>query len=122
MSLTTRLSALALAVASLASANAADFKFNSTLSDADALVIFQAGENQSNLKFLDKDTRKQLQRAIAAEDFKGAYGKTVEVLAPVDSDYKRIFIVGLGESEQLDASKLTKLGGNLHAKFEAKKL
>ncbi|TMN35610.1 leucyl aminopeptidase [Pseudoalteromonas sp. S2755] len=122
MSLTTRFSALALAVASMTSANAADFEFNTKLADADALVIFQAGENQSNLKFLDKDTRKQLERAIAAEDFKGAYGKTVEVLAPVDSDYKRIFIVGLGDAGELNASKMTKLGGNLHAKFEGKKL
>ncbi|MEI5638756.1 MULTISPECIES: leucyl aminopeptidase [unclassified Pseudoalteromonas] len=122
MSLKTRLSALALALTSATAAQAANIEFNTKLVDADALVIFQAGESTTDLDFLDRDTRKQLERAIAAEKFKGGYGKTLEVLAPVDSDYERIYLVGVGDSEQLNASKMTKLGGNLHAKFEAKEL
>ena len=122
MSLKTRLSALALALTSATAVQAANIEFNSKLVDADALVIFQAGESSTDLDFLDRDTRKQLQRAIAADQFKGGYGKTLEVLAPVDSDYERIYLVGVGDSEQLNASKMTKLGGNLHATFEAKEL
>ncbi|MFC3032123.1 leucyl aminopeptidase [Pseudoalteromonas fenneropenaei] len=116
-----KLTMTALALIS-ASATAADIEFTKRINDADALVLFQSNAAASSYSFLDKDTQKQLTKALAAEQFKGDFGKTVELLAPVDSKYSRILVVGLGDTEQLDVSKLTKLGGNIHAKLQAKKV
>jgi leucyl aminopeptidase len=121
MKFVSQISAIALAV-SASSAFAADFNFNSKLSKGDALVVFQAGETATQFDFLDRDTKKQINRAIKTAEFKGAYGKTLEVIAPVDSDYDRILVVGLGEEDKLDSAKMAKLGANLHAKLEGKKV
>ncbi|MBQ4850627.1 leucyl aminopeptidase [Pseudoalteromonas sp. MMG012] len=122
MKLSFSLSALSFAVLSSASAFAADFNFTSHLVKGDALVVFQNSDGNANLKFLDSNTRKQLERATKADAFTGEYGKTVEVIAPIDSKYSRILIVGLGKKETLTNAKMAKLGGNIHAKLESKKV
>lgn len=121
MKFVSQISAIALAV-SATSAFAADFNFNSKLSKGDALVVFQAGEAATQFDFLDRDTQKQIKRAIKTAEFKGTYGKTLEVIAPVDSDFDRILVVGLGEEDKLDSAKMAKLGGNLHATLEGHKV
>ncbi|WP_440053102.1 leucyl aminopeptidase [Pseudoalteromonas sp. T1lg65] len=121
MSLTTRLSIVALAIAGSTAANAATISFSNKLQDANTLVVFQAAEQNAELGFLDKDTRKQLSRAIKSQDFAGEYGSTLELLAPIDSDYERILLVGLGDTNVLGASEMAKLGGNIHAHLETKK-
>ncbi|TMO85417.1 M17 family peptidase N-terminal domain-containing protein, partial [Pseudoalteromonas ruthenica] len=90
-SLSTRLCALSVALFGSASALAADIQFTSKLNEkTDALVVFQDSEQSNAFKFLDRDTRKQLTKALEADKFTGDYGKVVEVLAPVDSKHKRI--------------------------------
>ncbi|QTL34592.1 leucyl aminopeptidase [Pseudoalteromonas viridis] len=121
MPLSTRLCALSVALFGSASALAADIQFTSKLNEkTDALVVFQDSEQSNAFKFLDRDTRKQLNKAMEADKFSGDYGKVVEVLAPVDSKHQRILVVGLGERDELDSAKMAKLGGNLHAKLEQK--
>lgn len=122
MKLSSSLSAISFAILSANNAFAADINFTSKLSQGDALVVFQNTDSDANLKFLDRDTRKQLKRAIKTESFSGKYGKTVEVIAPTDSKYDRILVVGLGDSAELTSAKMAKLGGNIHAALEAKKV
>ncbi|TQF70694.1 leucyl aminopeptidase [Pseudoalteromonas luteoviolacea] len=121
MSIISRLSTVAIALGASLSAHAADIQFTSKLQDAKSLVVFKAEDQKASFKFLDKATRTQLSKAIKTENFEGKFGKTVEVIAPVSSDYARILVVGLGKEDELNASKMTKLGGNLHAKLEDKK-
>ena len=121
MKLLSSMSAISLALLST-STLAADVNFTSKLAKGDALVVFQNVGSDADLKFLDRDTRKQLQRAIKTDSFTGKYGKTLELIAPIDSKYSRIVVVGLGESNELTAAKMAKLGGNIHAKLEDKKV
>ena len=121
MKLLSSMSAISLALLST-STLAADVNFTSKLAKGDALVVFQNVGSDADLKFLDRDTRKQLQRAIKTDSFTGKYGKTLELIAPIDSKYSRIVVVGLGESNALTAAKMAKLGGNIHAKLEDKKV
>ncbi|CCQ11813.1 Cytosol aminopeptidase PepA [Pseudoalteromonas luteoviolacea B = ATCC 29581] len=117
-----RLSAVAISLLVSQSAFSAQFDFSDKLSQTDALVLFQSENEKASLSFLDKDTRAQLEKALATEAFTGTFGKMVDVLAPVDSKYSRIVMVGLGNNEDLNASTMTKLGGNLHAYLESKKV
>ncbi|OHU86996.1 MULTISPECIES: leucyl aminopeptidase family protein [Pseudoalteromonas] len=121
MKLMTHITAVALAVASSGSALAAQFEFTSKLTDGDTLVLFQATDTKTEFKFLDKDTRTQLNKAVKATAFSAEYGKSLEVLAPIDSDYDRIVLVGLGETDELTIAKMAKLGGNVHASLAQKK-
>jgi leucyl aminopeptidase len=121
MKLLSSVSAISLALLS-GHSFAADFNFTSKLASGDALVVFKNSGSDTHLKFLNRDTRKQLQRAIKTDEFTGKYGKTLEVIAPINSKYSRILVVGLGNSNELTAAKMAKLGGNIHAKLEDKKV
>lgn len=116
-----RLGAIAAASAVCFSVNAADIQFSDSLAKADTLVVFQAKGTDNDFSFLKKSTKKQLEKALASEDFSGEYGKFLDLIAPIDSKYDRIVVVGLGEKDKVTEGKLTKLGGNLHAHLEAKK-
>ena len=121
MKFVSQISAIAVAV-SATSALAADFNFGSKLGKGNALVVFKASDESTQFDFLARDTKKQINRAIQSSEFKGAFGKTLEVIAPIDSSFERIYVVGLGDEEKLDAAKMAKLGGNLHAELEGKKV
>jgi leucyl aminopeptidase len=88
----------------------------------DTLVVFH-GKNQSNMiyKKYNKKANGQLDKAIAASNFTGNYGKFIEILAPNNLAYQRVVIVGTGE-KTLSKDKLTKLGANLSAKLEKKSI
>ncbi|CAH9061022.1 Cytosol aminopeptidase [Pseudoalteromonas sp. CIP111854] len=118
MKLLTKISAMTFALASISSAQATNIEFTSKLSAGDTLVLFNNTDRKNHFKFLDKDTQKQLSKALTSANFKAEYGKSVELLAPVDSDYERIVLVGLGKENELTHAKIAKLGGNIHAQLK----
>jgi leucyl aminopeptidase len=86
----------------------------------DTLVVFH-GAKQANETYKKYNTQAngQLDKAVAASDFEGDYGKFIEILAPHNLAYERVVIVGTGELP-LSKDQLTKLGANLSAKLEQK--
>jgi leucyl aminopeptidase len=116
-------SALSIALALSTQSHAAEFNFSSKLdSNAQALVLFYS-EDGSNTAFnsINKKFNAQLQHAIENESFSGKYASTVELIAPYNSDYKRVLIVGTGKQDKLDRALMTKLGGNIHARLMSSK-
>ncbi|CAM4166467.1 leucyl aminopeptidase family protein [Pseudoalteromonas byunsanensis] len=121
MKLVTHITSVALAIAASGSALAAQFEFTSKLAEGDTLVLFQEANAKEEFKFLDKDTRAQLNKAVKNTNFSAEYGKSLELLAPIDSNYERIVLVGLGKTDELSAAKMAELGGNIHASLAQKK-
>ncbi|BBN81441.1 putative cytosol aminopeptidase 1 [Pseudoalteromonas sp. A25] len=115
MKLLTGMSAIALAIASISNAVAAKIEFTSQLAEADTLVLFKNSQTSSDFSFLNEATRAHINKAVKSADFNADYGKNIQILAPIDSDYERIVLVGLGEKEALNEAKAAKLGGDIHA-------
>ncbi len=117
------LSAITLGLTLATQVNAAEFTFANTIKPNDnTLVLFLDSESQvANFNYLKPETQSQLNKVIEFSDFKADYGKTLEVIAPIGSDHQRILLVGLGEQPKLDAAKMAKLGGNVHAKLQSAK-
>ena len=85
---------------------AEQFNFSTnTASDADTLVLFKY-KNSENDAFANYPFAKQLNTAMADNAFTGEYNAKIELAAPQNTIYKRVFVVGLGEKDQL--AKATK--------------
>lgn len=117
------LSAIALGLTLATQVNAAEFTFAKSIKPNDnTLVLFLDTDSQvANFNYLKPETQTHLNKVIEFSDFKAGYGKTLEVIAPNGSDHQRILLVGLGEQPKLDAAKMAKLGGNVHAKLQSSK-
>ncbi|MDC3190514.1 leucyl aminopeptidase [Pseudoalteromonas elyakovii] len=117
------LSAIALGLTLATQVNAAEFTFAKSIKPNDnTLVLFLDTDSQvANFNYLKPETQTHLNKVIEFSDFKAGYGKTLEVIAPNGSDHQRILLVGLGEQAKLDAAKMAKLGGNVHAKLQSAK-
>ena len=117
------LSAIALGLTLATQVNAAEFTFAKSIKPNDnTLVLFLDTDSQvANFNYLKPETQTHLNKVIEFSDFKAGYGKTLEVIAPNGSDHQRILLVGLGEQPKLDAAKMAKLGGNVHAKLQSAK-
>lgn len=114
--------AFAISIAGLAtSANAEKFQFETQVSkETDTLVLFHHKDSQFKaFKEFDQKTQGQLSKALTAADFNSDYGSFVEVLAPNNLSYQRVYVVGLGE-KALTKNALTKLGGKLSGKLDKK--
>lgn len=115
------LSAIALATLGTANAYAAEFSFDGK-NNNNTLILLQSKEQAKPQAGLSESTQTHLEKALTAADFEAEYGKTVEVLAPVGSDYARILVVGLGEKDELNAAAMAKLGGDIHGQLKADKI
>ena len=117
------LSAIALGLTLATQVNAAEFTFAKSIKPNDnTLVLFLDTDSQvANFNYLKPETQTHLNKVIEFSDFKAGYGKTLEVIAPNGSDHQRILLVGLGEQPKLNAAKMAKLGGNVHAKLQSAK-
>ncbi|MCF2848880.1 leucyl aminopeptidase [Pseudoalteromonas sp. ACER1] len=117
------LSAITLGLTLATQVNAAEFTFAKSIKPNDnTLVLFLDTDSQvANFNYLKPETQTHLNKVIEFSDFKAGYGKTLEVIAPNGSDHQRILLVGLGEQPKLDAAKMAKLGGNVHAKLQSAK-
>ncbi|WP_105255450.1 leucyl aminopeptidase [Pseudoalteromonas sp. T1lg75] len=118
-----RIFSLSAVAATLLSAHvyAADFNFTG-LNGAKTLVVMQTKGQDLPAGQLPTATQAQLKKAADAAQFDASQGSTLELLAPVDSDYERILVVGLGDKDELNAANLAKLGGNVHGQLKANKI
>ena len=117
-------SSLAIALFAGMSTHAAEFTFSSNINkDAQTLVVFysQDGKNKQ-FKALNKEFKQHLQRVINIENFKGDYASVAELIAPQNSKYDRILVVGTGKQKELDKARIAKLGGNIHARLLGNKV
>jgi leucyl aminopeptidase len=117
-------SPLVLALSMAMHSQAAEFTFSSTINkDAETLVVFysQDGKN-SQFNAFNKQFNQQLQRTIEIDNFSGEYGSVAEIIAPHNSSYKRVLVVGTGKQQTLDKAQVAKLGGNIHARLLGNKI
>lgn len=76
-----------------------------------AVYIFSAeetGAGQEALKYAPANT---IDRALAAAGFSGKFGAQVEILAPHDTPFDKIVVVGAGKTGGLDEYAWMRLGG-----------
>ncbi|WP_105265039.1 leucyl aminopeptidase [Pseudoalteromonas sp. T1lg76] len=118
-----RIFSLSAVAATLLSAHvyAADFNFTG-LSGAKTLVVMQTKGQDLPAGQLSAATQAQLKKAADAAQFDASQGSTFELLAPIDSNYERILVVGLGDKDELNAANLAKLGGDIHGQLKADKI
>ncbi|MDP2562827.1 leucyl aminopeptidase [Psychrobium sp. 1_MG-2023] len=118
MSIKKSLLTLSLSVALTATAQAETFNFSDQAKKADAIVVFQAGDTPSaGLAQLNKQSNDQLMKSLSVAKFKGDSKQVVEVLAPAGIDADRVIVVGLGDSTELNAGAVNKIGASLSAKL-----
>lgn len=67
----------------------------------------------SSAQLVDDATGGQISRAMAAADFEGSRGKTIEVLAPSGVKAGRIIVVGIGAAEDFSEKAQIELGGTI---------
>ena len=97
---------------------AEQFNFSTnTASDADTLVLFKYKDSE-NTSFANYPFAKQINAAMTDNGFTGEYNSKIQLVAPQNTRYKRVFVVGLGEQNELQQGNLTKLGGNVSALLE----
>ena len=103
--MTSKLSKLTIALTALTALTfssitvAEKITFETSVSKAtDTLVVFHGAQqtNETYQKY-NKQANGQLDKAVAASDFKGGYGKFIEILAPNNLAYERVVIAGTGE-------------------------
>ncbi|WP_217631748.1 M17 family peptidase N-terminal domain-containing protein, partial [Vibrio cholerae] len=100
---------------------AEQYEFATQVAPANTLVMFQHQDGTLySAAGLQADTRKQLQRAIAAANFKGLEGELLELLAPIGTQAERLLLLGLGDAE-LTPGETALLGGKLSNHLEAVK-
>ncbi|MFV7708628.1 leucyl aminopeptidase [Shewanella algae] len=100
---------------------AEQYEFATQVAPANTLVMFQHQDGTLySAAGLQADTRKQLQRAIAAANFKGQEGELLELLAPIGTQAERLLLLGLGDAE-LTPGETALLGGKLSNHLEAVK-
>lgn len=68
----------------------------------------EAGIGPEALKYVPAKT---VDRALAAADFSGKFGTQVEILAPQDTAFDKVTVVGVGNIAGLDEHAWIKLGG-----------
>ncbi len=85
-----------------------------TLNDKGTIVflVVENGKLPNAAKDFNKDGR--LSDAIAIADFKGAFKKSVEVIAPVKG-VDRILILGVGNLDEMNEDRWMRLGGKIFA-------
>ena len=76
-----------------------------------ALVALVDDKNRLGAKVSDLDKDGVLSKAIKAADFKGGFGKTLDVLTPAGTGYDRVLLIGTGDETKLTEYSWLRLGG-----------
>ena len=77
------------------------------------VVVFCNDNNKLSASAKALDTKGLLTKAMKVADFKGGFGKTLDILAPADSGLDRIIVAGLGDLGKLTEYHWLRLGGKL---------
>jgi len=92
------------------------FSFGAEPHQAKSMVVFQSGKTlSSDLSRLDKLSNQQITKALSIAKFEGKNKEVIEILAPVGLDTDRLLIVGLGDSNGLDAGQVNLIGAKINA-------
>jgi leucyl aminopeptidase len=78
-----------------------------------AFFVAQGGVLKGAAQTLDKSLSGALKRAMKIQGFSGEKGKTLGLIAPGNSKYDRVILVGLGKAADLKNTDLETIGGNL---------
>lgn len=79
---------------------------------SDALVFFGSDTTLPNLIKGPFPLAKILKRSVDREEFKGEFGKTLVISAPVESASYKYIVVGLGKEDEFDYFKLQEAVGH----------
>jgi len=78
-----------------------------------AFFVAQGGALKGAAQTLDKSLSGALKRAMKIQGFAGEKGKTLGLIAPGNSKYDRVILVGIGKVADLKNTDLETIGGNL---------
>jgi leucyl aminopeptidase len=103
-------------------ANATSISFSDALrSDTFARVLFQFSDESGNVSVnLVPSTMAQLEKAMTVNEFKGEYGTSAKLVAPVGDDTMQVLVVGLGNAETLGRAEAVAIGGKIAQMFTHK--
>lgn len=79
------------------------------------LVLFASRDNTLSKAGKGLDESGSLSNAIKAADYKGSFGKVLDILTPRGSAHDRVVLIGLGEIEKLQEYHWLRLGGRIRA-------
>ena len=89
------------------------------LPDTGAVVVGVLRDRQltRSASELDRKTKGALTRAMKASRFKGFKTHSLHVLAPAGTNLSRIYLLGLGKPEEMDALRVQAAGGRIFEAF-----
>ncbi|GHC68753.1 leucyl aminopeptidase [Limoniibacter endophyticus] len=82
-----------------------------------ALIVLQAEDAAYGGIIEATGLGTRVERAAQVAEFRAKQGKTLEILAPGESELDRIIVVGAGKVEQLNEQAWMNLGGSVAAQF-----
>lgn len=97
------------------------FTQQADFSQADTIVILVPADTDSlGINGLQRETREHLERVIQLQDFKGASGSILEVVAPAGSAANRVVLLGVGDLSDGSRAANEKAGAALAAHLNDK--
>ncbi len=85
------------------------------------VVVFCDGKNNLTASAKLLDNKGVLTKAIKVSEFKGGFGKMLDIVAPAEPELDRICIVGLGDISELSEHHWLRLGGKLGSSLKKSK-
>lgn len=92
-------------------------QFKSETQSADvavAVTVFEGHVLSDQAKILDETTKGLITNALKHSKFKGKVGETLTILAPNDLKISRLFLLGLGNRDELNPQKFEEAGAGLY--------
>lgn len=86
-------------------------EFKPTAHSVIVVGMFQDGSVLTHGNAISQDVLNLISKAAKAKEFKAKPKDTMEFIAPVDSEYNRIIVLGLGEKESQSDYDLQAIGG-----------
>lgn len=87
--------------------------FSSGTAPSKGTVVLLVAEKSAMPPLPDSIKAEVVERAVKAADFKGDFGKTLQIHTPAETDLDRLVLLGLGDMTKLDQQKWMRLGGTL---------
>jgi len=119
--LTLVVAALMAAPASATQYLSTEFEFTDVIPDTGDALVLLVPEGQTDLALdgWSQATREQVARATGAAGFTGQPGDQVELLAPVDLDFDRLILAGIGEVAGTPRPQAEEVGAALSQRLNA---
>ena len=79
------------------------------------VIVFANDKNDLNASGNSLNQSGGLSKAIKAADYKGSFGKVLDVLCPRDTELDRVIVIGLGDVKKLNEYHWLRLGGRIRS-------